>query len=52
MKEKAKDILVEEIMSRNPKVANLDITAQAAAKLMKQEDVGSLIILEWNGRII
>jgi CBS domain-containing protein len=46
MKEKAKDILVEEIMNRNPKVANLDITAQAAAKLMKQEDVGSLIILE------
>jgi CBS domain-containing protein len=46
MKEKAKDILVEEIMSRNPRAACSDITAQAAAKLMKQEDVGSLIILE------
>ncbi len=33
-------------MSRNPRVASSDITAQAAAKLMKQEDVGSLIILE------
>ena len=46
MKEKAKDILVEEVMSRNPRAAGSDITAQAAAKLMKQEDVGSLIILE------
>jgi CBS domain-containing protein len=46
MKEKAKDILVEEIMSRNPRTASSDITAQSAAKMMKQEDVGSLIILE------
>lgn len=51
MREKAKDILVEEIMSRDPKAANFDITAQAAAKLMKQEDVGSLIILE-DGRAV
>jgi CBS domain-containing protein len=46
MKEKAKDILVEEIMSRNPRTASSDITAQSAAKIMKQEDVGSLIIIE------
>jgi signal-transduction protein with cAMP-binding, CBS, and nucleotidyltransferase domain len=46
MKEKAKDILVEEVMSRNPRSASSNITAQAAAKLMKQEDVGSLIIIE------
>jgi signal-transduction protein with cAMP-binding, CBS, and nucleotidyltransferase domain len=46
MKEKAKDILVEEIMSRNPRSASSDINAQAAARLMKHEDVGSLIILE------
>lgn len=46
MKEKAKDILVEEIMTRNPRAASSDITAQSAAKLMRQEDVGSLIILE------
>lgn len=46
MKEKAKDILVEEVMSRNPRIARSDITAQAAAKLMRQEDVGSLVIIE------
>jgi signal-transduction protein with cAMP-binding, CBS, and nucleotidyltransferase domain len=46
MREKAKDILVEEIMSHNPRSASSDINAQTAARLMKHEDVGSLIILE------
>ncbi|MCU0861818.1 MAG: CBS domain-containing protein [Methanomassiliicoccales archaeon] len=46
MKEKAKDILVEEVMSRNPRTAAPDTTAQAAARLMRDEDVGSLVIVE------
>lgn len=46
MKDKAKDILVEEVMSRTPRTTGPDISAQAAAKLMKREDVGSLVIIE------
>ena len=46
MKDKAKDILVEEVMSRSPRTTGPDISAQAAAKLMKREDVGSLVIIE------
>jgi signal-transduction protein with cAMP-binding, CBS, and nucleotidyltransferase domain len=46
MKDKAKDILVEEVMSRNPRITGSDLSAQAAAKLMRSEDVGSLVIME------
>ena len=33
-------------MSRRPRTARPDISAQAAARLMRQEDVGSLVIIE------
>jgi len=46
MNDKAKDIIVEEVMSKNPRTGTSDMTAQAAAKLMKQEKVGSLVIIE------
>jgi CBS domain-containing protein len=46
MKEEAKDIIVEEVMSKDPRTGTADMTAQAAAKLMKKERVGSLVIVE------
>jgi CBS domain-containing protein len=51
MKEKAKDILVEEVMSRSPRTTTPDISAQAAARLMRAEDVGSLVIIEDGGAV-
>jgi len=33
-------------MTKNPKTAMPEMTAQAAAKLMRKEDVGSLVIIE------
>jgi CBS domain-containing protein len=46
MKDKAKDITVNEVMSRSPKTIWPDMTAQEAGRLMKQEDVGSLVVIE------
>lgn len=46
MRDRAKDILVEEVMSHNPRTTDLGLSAQAAAKLMRSEDVGSLVVLE------
>ncbi|MEM0448588.1 MAG: CBS domain-containing protein [Methanomassiliicoccales archaeon] len=46
MRERAKDILVEEVMSKNPRTITPDMTAQSAAKLMRQENIGSLVVLE------
>lgn len=46
MKDKAKDITVEEVMSKSPKTIWPDMTAQEAGRLMKQEDVGSLVVIE------
>jgi CBS domain-containing protein len=46
MTEKAKDIYVEEVMSRKPRIGTPEMTVRQAATLMKQEDVGSLIIIE------
>lgn len=38
--------MVEEVMSHNPRTTDLGLSAQAAAKLMRSEDVGSLVVLE------
>jgi signal-transduction protein with cAMP-binding, CBS, and nucleotidyltransferase domain len=46
MTEKAKDIYVEEVMSRTPRIGTPDMTVRQAAMLMKSEDVGSLIIID------
>ncbi|HTY46968.1 MAG TPA: CBS domain-containing protein [Methanomassiliicoccales archaeon] len=46
MREKAKDIYVGEVMSKDPKTAGPGMSAQAAAKLMRAENVGSLVIVE------
>jgi signal-transduction protein with cAMP-binding, CBS, and nucleotidyltransferase domain len=46
MKDKAQDITVDEVMSRSPKTIWPEMTAQEAGKLMRQEDVGSLIVIE------
>jgi CBS domain-containing protein len=46
MTEKAKDIYVEEVMSRKPRIGTPEMTVRQAAMLMKKEDVGSLIIIE------
>jgi len=46
MKEKAQDIIVDEVMSRNPKTIWPEMTAQEAGKLMRQEGVGSLVVIE------
>jgi CBS domain-containing protein len=48
MTEKAKDIYVEEVMSRKPRIGTPDMTVRQAATIMKKEDVGSLIIIEKN----
>jgi CBS domain-containing protein len=46
MREKAKDIYVEEVMTKAPKTGRPEMSAQAAAKLMREEKVGSLVIIE------
>ena len=46
MTEKAKDIYVEEVMSRKPRIGTPEMTVRQAAVLMKKEGVGSLIIIE------
>jgi len=46
MTEKAKDIYVEEVMSRKPRIGTPEMTVRQAATLMKKEGVGSLIIIE------
>jgi CBS domain-containing protein len=51
MTEKAKDIYVEEVMSRKPRIGTPEMTVRQAATLMKKEEVGSLIIIE-NGQAI
>jgi CBS domain-containing protein len=40
------DILVEEVMSRSPRTGSPDMTVKEAAVLMRDEKVGSLIIVE------
>ena len=51
MTEKAKDIYVEEVMSRKPRIGTVDMTVRQAAEIMKREEVGSLIIIE-NGEAV
>jgi len=48
MTEKAKDIYVEEVMSRKPRIGTPDMTVRQAATMMKKENVGSLIIIDKN----
>ncbi len=48
MTEKAKDIYVEEVMSRKPRIGTPDMSVRQAAQMMRNEDVGSLIIVDKN----
>ena len=42
----AREIYVEEVMTKNPKVGKPDMTAQDAAKLMRKDKVGSLVVMD------
>lgn len=46
MKDKAQDIIVDEVMSKSPKTIWPKMTAQEAGQLMRKEDVGSLVVVE------
>ncbi|MDH7509337.1 MAG: CBS domain-containing protein [Methanomassiliicoccales archaeon] len=46
MSSRADDILVEEIMTKTPIIGDPEMTVQEAAKLMKTERVGSIIIVQ------
>ncbi len=42
----AKEIYVEEVMTKAPKTGRPDMTAQDAAKLMRKDKVGSLVVMD------
>ncbi|MCQ5375881.1 MAG: CBS domain-containing protein [Methanomassiliicoccales archaeon] len=46
MNSRADDILVEEIMTKTPIIGDPEMTVQDAAKLMKAEKVGSIVIAQ------
>lgn len=48
MAEIAKDIYVDEVMTRSPVKGDPGMTAREAAQLMKEREVGSLVIVENN----
>jgi CBS domain-containing protein len=47
----AKEIYVEEVMTKDPKTGSPDMSAQQAAKMMKREKVGSLVIMDGSNAI-
>jgi CBS domain-containing protein len=49
MAEIARDIIVEEVMTPTPVIGDPGMTAKEAAELMRDKDVGSLVIVE-NGQ--
>lgn len=46
MNDKAADIYVEEVMTKNPIIARPDMTIQEAAKIMRGKHIGSIIVVE------
>ncbi|MEM2943430.1 MAG: CBS domain-containing protein [Methanomassiliicoccales archaeon] len=46
MSSRGDDILVEEIMTKSPVIGNPEMTVQEAAKVMRNEKVGSLVIVQ------
>jgi len=42
----AKEIYIEEVMTKEPKTGRPDMTAQEAAKVMRKAQVGSLVVMD------